>query len=114
MRMLLSGLAFHESGGRGLLPAGLVDEIRVLDHPPLPWDAQLARWFEEFVPSVEKRRMIDIFRNSCDSPVIAVPSIGDDQESDGADYHVEADPELLLECIADVISKKSAARNGAA
>lgn len=55
-RALLSGLAFHESGGRGLLPAGLVDEIRVLDHPPLPWDAQLARWFEEFVPSVEKRR----------------------------------------------------------
>lgn len=55
-RALLSGLAFHESGGRGLLPAGLVAEIRVLDHPPLPWDAQLARWFEEFVPSVEKRR----------------------------------------------------------
>ena len=66
------------------------------------------------VPSMDKRRMIDIFRNSCDSPIIAVPSIGDDQEADGADYHVEPDPELLLECIADVISKKSAARNGAA
>jgi len=66
------------------------------------------------VPTVEKRRMIDTFRHSCDSPVIAVPSIGDDQEVDGADYHVEPDPELLLECIADVISKKSAARNGAA
>ncbi len=55
-RALLPGLAFHESGGRGLLPAGLVEEIRALDHPPLPWDAQLARWFEEFVPRVEKRR----------------------------------------------------------
>jgi predicted metal-dependent peptidase len=55
-RALCTGLAFHESSGRGLLPSGLVDEIRVLDHPPLPWDAQLARWFEEFVPAASKRR----------------------------------------------------------
>jgi predicted metal-dependent peptidase len=55
-RALLTGYTYHESGGRGLLPSGLVAEIRVLDQPPLPWDAQLARWFEEFVPAVEKRR----------------------------------------------------------
>jgi len=34
----------------------LVEEIRALEHPPLSWDAQLAHWFEEFVPAVEKRR----------------------------------------------------------
>jgi predicted metal-dependent peptidase len=28
----------------------------VLSQPPLPWDAKLARWFDEFVPAVEKRR----------------------------------------------------------
>ena len=44
------GLAYHQRTGRGLLPAGLVEEIRALDHPPLPWDAQLARWFDEYVP----------------------------------------------------------------
>ncbi len=55
-RALCTGLAFHESGGRGLVPSGLVEEIRVLDQPPLPWDAQLARWFEEFVPAAQKRR----------------------------------------------------------
>lgn len=54
-RALLTGLSYHTSS-RGLLPAGLVEEIRALEHPPLTWDAQLARWFEEFVPSVEKRR----------------------------------------------------------
>lgn len=54
-RALLTGLSCHTSA-RGLLPAGLVEEIRALEHPPLPWDAQLARWFEEFVPAVEKRR----------------------------------------------------------
>ncbi|ANZ42252.1 hypothetical protein BBK82_46305 [Lentzea guizhouensis] len=54
-RALLTGLSHHTSA-RGLLPAGLVEEIRALEHPPLSWDAQLARWFEEFVPAVEKRR----------------------------------------------------------
>ncbi|MQY17593.1 vWA domain-containing protein [Nocardia macrotermitis] len=53
---LATGLAYHLSGGRGLLPAGLEQEIRALDQPPLPWDAQLARWFDEFVPTVEPRR----------------------------------------------------------
>ncbi|MBU3065941.1 hypothetical protein KO481_31025 [Nocardia sp. NEAU-G5] len=53
---LSTGLAYHLAGGRGLLPAGLEQAIRALDQPPLPWDAQLARWFDEFVPVVEKRR----------------------------------------------------------
>lgn len=55
-RALLTGLSYHSTGERGLLPAGLVQEIRALEHPPLTWDAQLARWFEEFVPVAEKRR----------------------------------------------------------
>ncbi|GAA3128104.1 putative metal-dependent peptidase [Kribbella aluminosa] len=54
-RALNTGLAYHDPS-RGTLPAGLVEEIRALDHPPLAWDAQLARWFEEHVPAVEKRR----------------------------------------------------------
>jgi predicted metal-dependent peptidase len=55
-RALSVGLSLHESQKRGLLPAGLVEEVRALDQPPLPWDAQLARWFEEYVPAAEKRR----------------------------------------------------------
>ncbi|MEU0881590.1 hypothetical protein ABZ345_23500 [Lentzea sp. NPDC005914] len=54
-RALLTGLSYH-TVSRGLLPAGLVEEIRALEHPPLSWDAQLARWFEEFVPAAEKHR----------------------------------------------------------
>ncbi|MGN9909720.1 vWA domain-containing protein [Phytohabitans sp. LJ34] len=50
-RALLDGYTYHQRAGRGLLPAGLEEEIRVLDHPPLPWDARLARWFDEYVPS---------------------------------------------------------------
>ena len=49
-RALTTGLAYHDSVAR-VAAVGLVEEIRALDHPPLAWDAQLARWFEEHVPS---------------------------------------------------------------
>lgn len=56
-RGLQRGLDLHERDqGRGLLPAGLIEEIRALAQPPLPWDALLARWFDEFVPRAEPVR----------------------------------------------------------
>ncbi|GAA2126653.1 vWA domain-containing protein [Streptomyces synnematoformans] len=56
-RGLQRGLDLHERDpDRGLLPAGLVEEIRALAQPPLPWDARLARWFDEFVPRAEPVR----------------------------------------------------------
>ncbi|WP_405770026.1 hypothetical protein OG539_35705 [Actinacidiphila glaucinigra] len=54
-RGLLQGFDLHRRE-RGLLPAGLVEEIRALSHPPLPWDARLARWFDEYVPRPEAVR----------------------------------------------------------
>lgn len=48
-RGLVHGFDLHVYGERGLLPAGLVQEIRALAHPPVPWDARLARWFDEYV-----------------------------------------------------------------
>ncbi|MFC7257908.1 vWA domain-containing protein [Streptomyces lutosisoli] len=55
-RGLGQGLDLHQQQERGFLPGGLVEEIRALSHPPLPWDAQLARWFDEFVPRPEPVR----------------------------------------------------------
>ncbi|WP_128801488.1 MULTISPECIES: hypothetical protein [unclassified Streptomyces] len=55
-RGLGQGLDLHQQQARGFLPGGLVEEIRALSHPPLPWDAQLARWFDEFVPRPEPVR----------------------------------------------------------
>ncbi|MET9610590.1 hypothetical protein ABZZ17_36860 [Streptomyces sp. NPDC006512] len=55
-RGLVQGFDLHAHGDRGLLPAGLVEEIRALAHPPVPWDAQLARWFDEYVPRPEPVR----------------------------------------------------------
>ncbi|CAM5232334.1 hypothetical protein GCM10010256_32830 [Streptomyces coeruleorubidus] len=55
-RGLAQGLDLHQRQERGFLPGGLVEEIRTLSHPPLPWDARLARWFDEFVPRPEPVR----------------------------------------------------------
>ncbi|MEV6676735.1 hypothetical protein AB0N09_07670 [Streptomyces erythrochromogenes] len=55
-RGLVQGFDLHVQGGRGLLPAGLVQEIRALAHPPVPWDARLARWFDEYVPTPQAVR----------------------------------------------------------
>ncbi|WP_436788152.1 vWA domain-containing protein [Yinghuangia sp. YIM S10712] len=54
-RALATGLEYHDSA-RGLVPAGLIEEIRALEHPPLAWDVRLARWFDEHVRSPEHRR----------------------------------------------------------
>jgi predicted metal-dependent peptidase len=53
---LLRGYQIHSESGKGALPHTLIDEIRALEHPPLPWDEQLGRWFDKHVPPVERVR----------------------------------------------------------
>lgn len=55
-RSLVQGLSYHEEQGRGYLPAGLVEEIRALSQPPIPWDVQLAEWFDGHFAPIEKIR----------------------------------------------------------
>lgn len=54
-RALLAGRTYHEKN-RGLLPSGLAEEIRALEQPPIPWNARLARWFDEHVRADEPSR----------------------------------------------------------
>jgi predicted metal-dependent peptidase len=54
-RALNDGLEYHKSL-RGLVPAGLEEEIRALWRAPIPWDVELARWFDRFFPPLEKKR----------------------------------------------------------
>lgn len=53
---LKEGLDYHTIKKRGYLPAGLVEEIRALAMPPIPWEVELARWFDLQFPPVEKHR----------------------------------------------------------
>lgn len=53
---LAEGLDFHTSSNRGYLPAGLVAEIRALSTPPIPWEVELGRWFDEQFPPLQKHQ----------------------------------------------------------
>lgn len=53
---LARGLVLHEEQKRGFLPAGLVEEIRALIQPPIPWDVKLAHWFDERFQPLERVR----------------------------------------------------------
>ncbi len=53
---LIQGLEYHHEQQRGFLPAGLIEEIWALSQPPIPWDVELARWFDLYFPALEKRR----------------------------------------------------------
>lgn len=53
---LASGLEFAQSLGRGLLPEGLIEEIRALAMSPIPWDVALAKWFDIYFPPIERVR----------------------------------------------------------
>ncbi len=55
-RALVQGLSYHQEQGRGYLPEGLIEEIRALSHPPISWDVELARWFDEQFTPIEKTR----------------------------------------------------------
>jgi predicted metal-dependent peptidase len=55
-RALGHGLEYHQMDGRGYLPEGMIEEIRALSHPPIPWDVELARWFDELFTPLEKMR----------------------------------------------------------
>lgn len=55
-RSLSQGLEYHLEQNRGFLPANLIEEIRSLAHPPIPWDAKLAWWFQDHFPPIERRR----------------------------------------------------------
>jgi predicted metal-dependent peptidase len=53
---LAQGLLYHYEQGRGSLPAALIEEIRALSQPPIPWEVELARWFDDCFPPLEKVR----------------------------------------------------------
>lgn len=69
------GLDYHEAEGRGYLPEGLIEEIRALSQPPIPWDVKLARWFDErFEPLEKVRTYARLSRRQSATPDIPRPS----------------------------------------
>lgn len=73
-RCLGQGLSYHEGQGRGYLPAGLIEEIRALSQPPVPWDVELAQWFDHYFLPLEMIRSYTRFsRRQSATPDIPRP-----------------------------------------
>jgi predicted metal-dependent peptidase len=76
-RALAQGAERFSTGvSRGLLPAGLAEEIRSLNQPPIPWDVKLAQWFDErFPPPDLHRSYARPSRRQSATPELVRPSI---------------------------------------
>lgn len=83
-RCLREGLDYtQQSGGRGLLPAGLVEDIKAINQRPIPWDVQLTEWLDEFFPAIERRRSYSrMSRRQSATPDIARPMWHKPEEHD--------------------------------
>ncbi|RKP49844.1 peptidase [Cohnella endophytica] len=81
---LSQGLVYHEEQNRGLLPAGLVEEIKALAQPPIAWDVELAKWFDHYFSPIEKiRTYARVSRRQSSTPDIPrprwIPNAGDEE-----------------------------------
>jgi len=110
-RALAQGLTYHGEGGRGLLPAGLVEEIRALDRPPIAWDVELAQWFDEhFSPLERVRTYARLSRRQSSTPDIPrpryVPAPEDANRTFGVvlDTSGSMDRTLLAKCLGTIAS----------
>ncbi len=90
---LMQGLEYQISSGRGLIPAGLIEEIRALSIPPIPWDVKLAKWFDDFFAPVEKHRTYARpSRRQASTPDIPRPRYFlDNTQTDGRTFGVVID-----------------------
>ncbi|HEX8336129.1 MAG TPA: hypothetical protein VF621_05325, partial [Pyrinomonadaceae bacterium] len=111
-RALAQGLSYHEEQGRGFLPAGLVEEIRALSQPPIPWDVELAQWFDNYFSPLERvRSYARLSRRQSATPDIprprCVPAAG---AEDGRTFGVvldtsgSMDRELLAKALGAIAS----------
>ncbi|MBN1427973.1 MAG: peptidase [Anaerolineae bacterium] len=92
-RCLGQGLVYQEQYGRGYLPAGLIEEIRALSQPPVPWDVELARWFDAMFAPLEKvRSYAQLSRRQSATPDIPRPRwVTRPEDEDGRTFGVVLD-----------------------
>lgn len=96
---LANGLEYHRCFGRGTLSAGLVEEIRALCQPPIPWDVELAKWFDTHFAPVEKRRSFARpSRRQSSTPDIPRPRyVAEDALTDGRTFGVVLDTSMSMD-----------------
>jgi predicted metal-dependent peptidase len=113
---LLRGVFMHQSCGRGDLPADLVEEIKAINQPAIPWQVELAQWLAQRFPLDENRRSYARpSRRQSSTPDIARPSyIKPFYESHTRTYGVildtsgSMDKQLIGKCLGAIASYSAA------
>lgn len=71
---MIQGLHLHELQERGYLSAGLIEEIRAMQQPPIAWEVELAQWFDHhFQPEEKRRSYARLSRRQASTPDIPRP-----------------------------------------
>jgi predicted metal-dependent peptidase len=117
-RCLAQGLLYHQEQERGFLPAGLIEEIKALSQPPIPWDVELAQWFDQYFPPITQIRSYSRpSRRQSSTPDIPRPRyLGDPSQQNGRTFGVildtsgSMDRQLLAKALG-AIASYSVARN---
>ena len=69
------GLDYYQQQGRGYLPGDFVEEVRAINQPPIRWDVELAKWFDEqFQPLEPHRTYARLSRRQSSTPDIPRPA----------------------------------------
>jgi DNA-binding NtrC family response regulator len=63
------------------------------------------------IPSSDKRQMVEAFRQACPGVVISLRRNTGEGLVDGADFHIDPDPESLLATIASIVKMKASPTN---
>lgn len=110
-RALGQGLTYHQDQERGMLPAGLLEEIRALDRPPIEWDVELAQWFDEHFSPIERvRTYARSSRRQSSTPDIPRPRYVAPPEDGGRTFGIvldtsgSMDRDLLARCLGTIAS----------
>ena len=66
---------YHQQRGRGELPGNFIEEVRAINQPPIRWDVELAKWFDEqFQPLEPQRTYARTSRRQSSTPDIPRPA----------------------------------------
>jgi len=57
------------------------------------------------IPVSDKQHLIEAFHEKCPGPIVSLRRSIGEQRPDGADYHIEPDPEEVLRLISQIVSK---------